>query len=561
MEPPASIDYKNPSHQPPRVRNPPKTPSISPSKITTVSPKKITTVSTSISPKKKITTVSTSRSPSPSKSPKKPSRSPKKPSKSPKKPSRSPKKTTTISRSAQKTSPSRSPFPSKSPKKPSRSPSQSRSPKKITTVSTSISPKKTTTSLSTSSTTTKPFYVKFSELQRITNIEPSIQKIQSSNIQIEDLNLPLMQSLYRFYVPKTQRVASIDSLVFYPKLVLYSLMPKKLYKNDFLNLSKSEYNYYHSKLNRMKEDIGEIKRFVFKYLQKYFSDEKLKSMNKDNIKELIKETADQKLKVMLKLWVNQKDTSITKKIDTRPTMEDYKEFYNQLFANSELIGDVILTEVIMELIKKIRKSEKEYQDSKYDACFNKLENLLQTNFFFKEIMDKIDFKVEDYLDYFPVQKLPIRSLKRTNQKRREIEIYDSGCTDYKYTANLYEQLIFLFSLILGKDQIDQIFVRHLQLIKFDIYKYIDQCAKNELYTDIKFKTGCSCLDKFTNTRVCDNPPAFHTEKKKLFNMETLPCPKECDTESLVDQILESIISQEDTIEGKQEVLDILLSTN
>jgi hypothetical protein len=379
------------------------------------------------------------------------------------------------------------------------------------------------------------------------------------------LNLQLIKSLYRFYGfsdklgKSSQRVASIDNLVFYPKLVSFTLIPKKLYKDDFLNLSESEYNYYHYKLKKMKEDIGEIKRFVFKYLQKYFSDSELKEMNKDKIKELIKETDDQKLKVMLKLWGVQKDMSIMKRIDTRPTMEEYKEFYNQLFANSELIGDVILTEVIINLIDRIRQNKKEYQDSKYDACFKKLETLLQTNFFFKEIMDKINFKV----DYFPVQKLPIRSQKRKNQKRREI--YDPSCTDYKYTANLYEQLIFLFSLILGKKTIDQIYSRHLQVIKFDINKYINQCVKNEIYTDIKIKPGCSCLDKFTKTRVCDNPPAFNLEKIKMFNMESLPCPKECGTESLVDQkevntILQSIITPEDTIDGKKEVLDIVLST-
>ena len=384
-------------------------------------------------------------------------------------------------------------------------------------------------------------------------LEKIREEVESLNIEIEKLDVKLLKFLYEF---SGSSGTTLDILVAYPKLIDLSLKPRKLYKDDYLNLSDSESIYYQRKVNKLKEHFKDITNFIYKQLNKHYSAKQIKSMSNANKKEFLQGTKGQddelKLKALIKLWVIHNEVLQNKEKTNQKDI--INQYFNQLFANSELIGDVILLEATQKLIAGYRNMKPEYKDKKYDLCFQKLEILFNTNFFSKEIMDKLKFKIQDFLPL--VKKLPIRTLKRKNQSRKEM--IDDDCIDYKYTANLYEQLIFLFSFIFTPSRITSIFEYHLKLINFDIYKYIDQCYNNEKYLDIKFKTGCSCLDSKTNTKICDNPPPFTKTQSRIYNMETLPCPSECSQDA--ESILASIISQESTKEGKKEILEIISET-
>jgi hypothetical protein len=270
-------------------------------------------------------------------------------------------------------------------------------------------------------------------------------------------------------------------------------MPKNLYKNQFLGMTKEKQKQYAYYINKqLNNDL------LF-----------------DTILDVIENAKD----------INVKDSRSYLLNDVAIALEDLQDNHsvekavNTLFQNSELIGDLILSKVIDDIIDDLMK-EKIYTLRKYNSCMFGLKNLMNMNIFLKELMDKIKFEIHSY---FPdILKLPIRISKRDIHM---YEILSVDCIDYKYTSNFYEQLIFLtFFLLGGFEQVKQSFLNQITNIGFDPKTYVDYCFEKKVYPHFKFKSGCSCKNKITNERLCDNPRRI--DETFMF-VESLSCPAEC----------------------------------
>jgi hypothetical protein len=243
-----------------------------------------------------------------------------------------------------------------------------------------------------------------------------------------------------------------------------------------------------------------------------------KTLDTKKLYEAVKSADPQKGKDLLKSILDSTSLFGNGKFDTKRQVQALLP----VIKNSELVGDLILASIVNDLKKDISKSEKmkgaNYTD--YSSCISKLSTLLNTNLFLFHILKSINFKI---YNFFPDEhkKAEIRIAKRQEIKRNEQ--FDIQCIDYKYTSNLFEQMIAFTFIVKGYDYIKNIFYQMLDFINFDPIDFMSECLNQNLpYKKLKLQPGCSCIDRNTKKGVCDNPGPFLP--KIFYNKE---CPSKC----------------------------------
>ena len=311
----------------------------------------------------------------------------------------------------------------------------------------------------------------------------------------KSLNVPINDLLVYFLGGDQQKTIN-QFMIAYPKLFELFTIPRKLYKDQFLKLSPSERQLY------------------VEFISKQLNNDELYNALLDKLEDV------EDVEINKKGTKNHLLNEVALALQDLHDNKSVENAINILFKNCELIGDFILGEVINSIINDLKKSTK-YKQKKYKLCISLLDQTMNSNIFLKELLDKINFDIQSYVP--KVLKLPIRTAKRENIVPEEI--LGPDCIDFKYTSNYYEQLIFLsFFLLKGFEKVKQSFLNQITAIGFDPKSYVDYCFENKVYPYIKFKSGCSCRNRKTNERLCDNPRQMEPNKSFL---ESLPCPEEC----------------------------------
>lgn len=189
-----------------------------------------------------------------------------------------------------------------------------------------------------------------------------------------------------------------------------------------------------------------------------------------------------------------------------------------IFEHSELLGDAVLAKMVEQKLKSIKiKNKTNY----YNKCSDALKRFLNSNVFLYHILGEIDFRIVDLIP--DVKKGQLRLAKRKIPGVKN-EILNSSCIDFKYTSNLFEQLIGYLFIMKGYTYTYKVFEQMLEFIEFDPEDFLKYCMTNygTPYPKIKLKPGCSCVDRQSKVSKCDNPGLFEPQ-----NFLNLDCPTKC----------------------------------
>lgn len=289
---------------------------------------------------------------------------------------------------------------------------------------------------------------------------------------------------------------NIDTNFQHLKLLDLSLVPKFLLLEDFQD-------YYEPPL-LSKNDIASINQLINKYKYKDIINY-LNSYVEKNITGKEKNRANNLLFYFNSL-VNAKT-------------QDKFSFLQSIIPYTEMIGDIILAIINKDIREIIENKLKESSSPRKNRCLGLLLNFLNSNLLFYHIITKIpNFNIDDLYDlrYLP-SALGDRTTKHLNTP------VSSNCFDYKYTSNLFEQLIgYLYLVSNNFNYVKLIYIKALDKIGFKYEKFIQRCLKDKkYYSDILLSPGCSCKDN-SSVALCDNPSPY---KPDIF--KNLPCPENC----------------------------------
>lgn len=187
---------------------------------------------------------------------------------------------------------------------------------------------------------------------------------------------------------------------------------------------------------------------------------------------------------------------------------------DETIRNTELLGDLVIHTIVEAIITSI---EDKYKNTK---CENKLKSFLNSNVLMYNIIKGLTNL--DISTFFPVDfQYRLRLANRAQTKRNEI--FNLGCIDYKYYANLVEQIFGYIFITQGFKRTVDIFDRVLRWSGFIVDDFLKNCMepKSKPYNGMILRPGCSCKDT-KGERVCDNPKPFEPKYFKNF-----PCPLEC----------------------------------
>lgn len=210
----------------------------------------------------------------------------------------------------------------------------------------------------------------------------------------------------------------------------------------------------------------------------------------------------------------------------RKMMEDMKNILMPIFQNSELLGDAILGSMVDDIIKQIH-SNISTKNQFFGECLSTLRNFLNSNVFLHHILKSIGFNITKVIPNLMNQQ--VRLAKRQDKKpEKGAEGIDNSCIDFKYTSNIFEQLVAYVYLNKGYQKTFEIFQSMLQWVEFEPQDFVEHCMKNNKvpYGKITLQPRCSCEFRTTGKSYCDNPGVY--DPKKFVNAE---CPKKCSTPS------------------------------
>lgn len=190
-----------------------------------------------------------------------------------------------------------------------------------------------------------------------------------------------------------------------------------------------------------------------------------------------------------------------------------------IIENSELLGDAILSSLVNDIVSNIPKIK---TTKYYLPCIQTLKRFLNSNVALHHILKSIDIDVSRLIP--SLEKEKIRLAKRDKPIKTRIEKITRSCIDFKYTANLFEQMFAYLYLNKGYDYTFQVFNLILQDIRFDPEDFVYFCMHHfeTPYPKIELQPGCSCQDIKTKKSICDNPGLF--EPSNFFNLK---CPEKC----------------------------------
>jgi len=186
----------------------------------------------------------------------------------------------------------------------------------------------------------------------------------------------------------------------------------------------------------------------------------------------------------------------------------------QLIKNTELLGDLVIHDVVESIVHHIKDK---YNDK---ICEDKLRSFLNSNVGLYNIIKTITNL--DIREFFPIDfDYRIRLAKRAETKR--FEIFNTDCIDYKYYANLFEQIMGYLFIKKGLDFSVERFLKILAISGFNVEDFMKNCIspKSRPYDGLVLKPGCSCKNDWGD-RICDNPKKYDP---KYFKNN--PCPLEC----------------------------------
>jgi hypothetical protein len=187
----------------------------------------------------------------------------------------------------------------------------------------------------------------------------------------------------------------------------------------------------------------------------------------------------------------------------------------ELVKNTELLGDLVIHHMVESIMYPM---EKKYNHTK---CKTKLRSFLNSNTFMYHMIKSLTDL--DLGKFFPKDFIfKIRLSKRINSKRDK-EIFNLGCIDYKYYANLVEQIIGYLFIRKGYKYVSDIFDDILWMCGLNVSDFMDNCTttKSKPYNRIVLHPGCSCKNK-KGKSICDNPKIFEPQYFK-----NSPCPEKC----------------------------------
>jgi hypothetical protein len=190
-----------------------------------------------------------------------------------------------------------------------------------------------------------------------------------------------------------------------------------------------------------------------------------------------------------------------------------------IIENSEMLGDAILSSLVNDIVSNIPKIE---TTKYYVPCIQTLKRFLNSNVALHHILKTAEIDVSRLIPSLVKEK--IRLSKRDKPTQGRIEKITTSCIDFKYTANLFEQMIAYLYLNKGYDYTFQVFNLILHDIGIDPEDFVYFCMDHfeTPYPKIKLQPGCSCQDVKTKKSICDNPGLF--EPNHFLNLE---CPEKC----------------------------------
>jgi hypothetical protein len=186
----------------------------------------------------------------------------------------------------------------------------------------------------------------------------------------------------------------------------------------------------------------------------------------------------------------------------------------RIVQKTELLGDVILYLIVDEIIQPLRDNE--YQ------CKKKLKNFLNSNIFLYNIINKL--APFNLADIFPINDFERRLANRSGSQRsiQENLIRESKCIDFKYYANLFEQIIGYLFIKYGYNKTLNIFENVIKNAGFIPKGFLKDCIENRRpYEGMILQPGCSCKGE-NGKRVCDNPGVYDP-----ITFKNAKCPSEC----------------------------------
>jgi hypothetical protein len=218
-----------------------------------------------------------------------------------------------------------------------------------------------------------------------------------------------------------------------------------------------------------------------------------------------------------------------------------------IFEHSELLGDAILAKIVNDKIRSI-KIDPKLKTTYFTKCINALLRFLNSNIFLYHIFNQIEFRIANLIP--SVKKGKVRLAKR-KLSHPIYETITSSCVDFKYTSNLFEQLIAYLFVTKGYKFTYQVFDEMLKTIQFDPEDFLNHCMHNygTPYSKIQLKPGCSCVEKKTKLSKCDNPGLFEPE-----NFLNASCPTKCTVGKEFD--VKQISGSVDTLVGLLEQLPV-----
>lgn len=329
-----------------------------------------------------------------------------------------------------------------------------------------------------------------------------------------------------------------------PQKDIYSLfiIPRKRFKKDMiLNLPESIlYSMFKNIQNTKHESALKILESSIKNSSYYSKDKKQNALKRDKIERLklliisfmslgegivdkeyntkmeeindfIKNASKSNPKEYKKALIELSDN--VKKVKAR-MVRDISIILIPIFENSELLGDVILNQIVEDISQELY--------IKTQKCSAVLKNFLNSNVFLNHILKKIDFDITKIIPDMEKEKMRLAKRERKNSGREEK--ITKSCIDFKYNANLFEQLIAFVYIQKGYKYTASLFRDILSFINFSPKSFIKHCEKNTgiPYNKINLQPGCSCIDSKTQTSICDNPGPY--DPLTFYNM---PCPKKC----------------------------------
>lgn len=328
------------------------------------------------------------------------------------------------------------------------------------------------------------------------------------------------KDIYSLFIIPRKRFKK-DMILNLPESILYSMFKniqntkhESALKILESSIKKSSYYSKDKKQNALKRDkIERLKLLIISFMSlgegivdKEYNT-KMEEIN-DFIKNASKSNPKEYKKALIELSDN------VKKVKAR-MVRDISIILIPIFENSELLGDVILNQIVEDISQELY--------IKTQKCSAALKNFLNSNVFLNHILKKIDFDITKIIPNMEREKIRLSKRDAYQSPGREEKITKS-CIDFKYNANLFEQLIAFVYTQKGYKYTASLFRDILSFINFSPKSFIKHCEKNTgiPYDKIKLQPGCSCIDSKTQTSICDNPGPY--DPLTFYNM---PCPKKC----------------------------------